>query len=221
MIIRTIIYCLIAVYLTLLISCSKSLEYIGPVGPPVYGQNGSFPNKTGNIWVFDVIDSVSNGTINQRYTVTVKIVASIKSILGDTVQCWQYAYPTYNDTNYVISSKDSVSIFPNRVGINDTFLIHRASLKLYQPFATWMNNKSSLIYPWITLRNDTTISTPYQGNVYTYNVWYYQPSNYAPTFYNYWYKDSVGLIKKQLSTLNVVDNFIYYTIWNLKSYTLN
>ena len=198
-----------------LVSCTKynSKGYAGS------GNNNDFPNGIGSWWVYDVADSNSTGSVS-HHDVTVNITGTRNTALGIAAAVWEYHYPNYTDTNFVIANADSVNIFFNSIPLNDAQLMINPSLKLYQPFSKWLSSKSSIIEPFLTLHNDTTFNTPYLGQLYTYHTWHYYPGVYTPSYYDFWYKDGIGLVKKQFSHWDPMSNVTSYNIWDLRSYQL-
>ena len=74
------------------------------------GSTDVFPNKVGDTWVYNVMDTLENGNNRSpsQYNMNVSITGSVTLPGGIMANTWVYNYPNIADTNYVYQTGDTI-----------------------------------------------------------------------------------------------------------------
>ncbi|HWZ36081.1 MAG TPA: hypothetical protein VNW51_07985 [Mucilaginibacter sp.] len=169
--------------IAILFGCNKH-------NPTPATSNANFPNTVGNKWIYSVTDNSSNKT----FPVTVAIVGN-STARTHTVTIWTLTYPTYVDTNYVYSDRDS-AVFYDKT---------KSAIKKVYHFPLTVGNKwiNSFIADTATVVSSSTLSVQAGTFGNTYLIHDKAISLNYNLDRNQWYVPGVGLIKMNFREYNL------------------
>ena len=172
-----------------------------------------FPNRIGDSWTYKYTEG--NGS---QHDIEVKIVGQGKLPNGQIAKIWQYKYPGFTDSVWVMSN-DTEAIFYNKPCCT-TMPLQR--LRLVFPLNVGNSWHTDAPYGDTTrVWNQSTISVPagtFQ-NVYgiSKTVGYVTNSWTKDTL---WYKNKIGIVRKSQSEFSL-GPLPGNGTWELRSYIVN
>jgi len=172
-----------------------------------------FPNTVGDSWTYVLTDDSGNSDI-----LKVTIVAKGKMSNGQAATIWQYDYPGFTDSLWVVSN-DTAANFYRNPGSSST---SRPVLALVMPLQVGNNWSTDVPYGDTTkVLSKTSISVPAGtfSPVYKISktVGYVTNSWTKDTL---WYKNKIGLLKKSQAEFSL-GPLPGNGTWELKSYTIH
>ncbi len=172
-----------------------------------------FPNTIGNSWTYVRTDNNGNSDI-----LKVKIVAKDKMPDGQIANIWQYKYPGFTDSLWVVS-KDTVANFYRNPNLAAST---RPVLALVMPLQAGNSWNTDIPYGDTTkVLSKTSISVPAGTFTPVYKiaktVGYVTNSWTKDTL---WYKNKVGIVRKVQAEFNL-GPIPGNGTWKLRSYSIH
>jgi hypothetical protein len=182
-----------------------------------------YPNKTGDTWQYDIIDSAqstpNNPTPPVHYSVKVTIVGTRTLPDGKAASIWQYQYPSANDTNYVRLKGDTVQIFRSN-SVTSLSNLNFPDLIFLIPFQNSLqwNGKLYGVDSYIT-SEPTSFSYASQTFNDCYDVFHHYRGPNTELNDHYFFKPNVGIVSQKF--IHYINGPILYETWQLRNFSIH
>ncbi len=179
-------------------------------------SGSSFPNDIGDTWHYLVYDTTTvNNAVSDTtaYNVDVTIVADTTLPGGIMATVWQYQYPDYIDTSFVVQKGDTIEFLNN------------INLQLKKQYIFPFKVNSSWPYAICDLDKVTvTEKTSIQVLQKTFENAFHLTGNAgcpdAVFSIDEWFADNIGIVKSYYNPIGELILTKHITNWLLMSYSL-
>ena len=177
--------------------------------------NNYFPNRVGDEWVYEVIDTAiqNNNYPAEHYIVKISITGITKLLDGKTATIWQYQYPTGIETNYFRLTGDTIKMFTLYSGTTVEALNYPQMIYI-QPFKlneSWRDNfDSSRVF------GQADVKTPLKLFQNCFGIFHYYTSPNIFGIDSLWFEPYIGFVS--MYYIHHGGGPTIYSLWQLKSY---
>jgi hypothetical protein len=167
-----------------------------------------FPMTAGSRWVYAVHDSVRHHTD----TLSVRILGATRLPDGRNAMMWRYRTRTFTDTEYVVRSGDTISIYRTP---------ERSSVRAVFAFPLVAGRSWTVIPPGsMTVVRLLTTATPAAVFRHSFEVIARPAVRNFVGETTYWLEPHVGIVRILVRSVDTINNQEENTLWELIAWTI-
>jgi hypothetical protein len=177
-----------------------------------------FPDRIGDIWVYNVADTI----FTLQNIDSIKAYDMIVSVTGRTVlsggieaNVWVFDTPVGIDTNYVFQSDDTINFAVNRGTGFDIIRSYVVPLQLHN---SWEYSSNSINDVTVDSQANIVVGSNQFDNAFHLSGYPGRPDQIVDV--EEWIKDSVGVVKRYLNTSTTNNPVKHHTSWSIVDYRL-